>query len=107
MVAAYSVCSFDVQFRPLVSNFHRCSLSGLRGNRKIVFPPLLTKRLVHCGRHNISLACPRLRHNAKTRQPTVSLLYVLATAFANRESSRVKPHIYENDWHALVKMVYV
>ena len=30
-----------------------------------------------------------------TRQPTVNLLYALATAFANRKSSRVKPHTSE------------
>ena len=39
-----------------------------------------------------------------SRQPTVSLLYVQnKTAFANRESSRVKLHTCGNDCHALVK----
>ena len=36
----------------------------------------------------------------------MSLLYVLATAFANRESSRVKPHSSGNDCHALVKKFF-
>ena len=41
--------------------------------------------------------------SSMSRQPKVSLLYVLATAFANRESSHVKPHTSGNDCHALVK----
>ena len=40
-----------------------------------------------------------------SRQPTVSLLYVLVTAFANRESSHVKL-TPGNDCHTLVKKVY-
>ena len=46
-------------------------------------------------------------HTTLTRQSTVSLLYVLASPFAHRESSRVKPHTSGNDFHTLMKKVYI
>ena len=45
-------------------------------------------------------------HTMLTRQPNVSLLYALATAFANCESLCVKPHTSGSDCHTLVKNVY-
>ena len=93
------MCSFGIQFHLLI-----VSTPDYEGTEKfrISFFSKVLNTLVGTTTHLHV-------HNTRTmqsRQPTVSLLYVLATAFANRESQRVTLHTSSSGCHALLKKVY-